>query len=172
MTPPPDSSCLAVIAIGSNLGDSVHQVRLAMERLEGFSAGPMLRSSLWRSAPVDCPAGSPDFINAVVVITPSPTESPDSLLAKLQALETRLGRQPKRVHNEARAMDLDLVSYGTQTRNTAHLVLPHPRAHERVFVLAPLAEILPDFSAPGWGGSAAELLARLPTETRTIERLV
>lgn len=172
MPPEPDPKRLAVIAIGSNLGDPVQQVHLAMERLKKLSDGLMLRSSLWRSTPVDCPPGSPDFINAVVAITPSLSDAPDSLLARLQAMEARLGRKPKQMHNEARAIDLDLISFGDQTRNAAHLKLPHPRAHERAFVLAPLAEMLPNFVAPGWSRSAADLLAQLSPENRAIERLV
>jgi 2-amino-4-hydroxy-6-hydroxymethyldihydropteridine diphosphokinase len=159
-----------VIALGSNLGDSATLVRAAMERLGAFSAAPLRRSSLWRSAPVDCPPGSPWFVNAVVLLKPHPGETPESLLEKLQALEREFGRRPKQVLNEARPLDLDLIAFGTVQRATERLTLPHPRAAARRFVLAPLAEIAPDFCAPGWPAPAAVLLAQLPAG-ETLERL-
>jgi len=159
----PDS-CQAIVALGSNLGSSTELIERAMDVVAGLSSGPVLRSSLWRSSPVDCPPGSPDFVNAVIGITPGPAMTPEGLLAQLQAIETEMGRLPKTVVNEARLIDLDLVSYGDQTIRTEHLVLPHPRAHQRRFVLAPLAEILPDHRAPGWGAGAAALLDRLQAD--------
>jgi len=155
----PDT-CHAVVALGSNLGDSVQLVESAIERVSRFSEKPVLRSSLWKSAPVDCPPDSPPFINAVVAITPSLTDTPDNLLGKLQAIERQLGRSPKTVVNQAREIDLDLIAYGDRTSCTDYLVLPHPRAHLRKFVLAPLTEILPDLVAPGWKECAADLLKR------------
>src|ERR1041384_4243138 len=121
----------AFIALGSNLGDSVRNVRHAMQRLEEFSTTPLKKSSLWKTIPIDCPPGSPTFVNAVVGLTPRADETPESLLAKLQALEKEFGRQPKKVLNEPRPLDLDLIAFGTETRNTPSLTLPHPRAHER-----------------------------------------
>src|SRR5262249_21700559 len=90
---------LAVVALGSNLGDSTNTIRAAMERLQALAKGPMLHSSLWRTAPVDCPPGSPDFINAAVAFEPLPGETPESLLAKLQSLEGEFGRKPKHTLN-------------------------------------------------------------------------
>jgi 2-amino-4-hydroxy-6-hydroxymethyldihydropteridine diphosphokinase len=140
---------LALIALGSNLGDSRQIISKAMARLELLSAEPLLKSSLWRSAPVDCPPGSPGFINAAVAMTPRAGETPASLLAKLQALERDLGRQPKTVLNEPRPLDLDLIAFGTEIRSEKELTLPHPRAHLRRFVLEPLNEIVPEFILPG-----------------------
>ncbi len=133
-----------------------------MDRLEALSAAPLRRSSLWRSAPVDCPPGSPWFVNAAVALTPRPGETPESLLDKLQALERAFGRRPKQVRNEPRPLDLDLIAFDAEQRATPRLTLPHPRAAVRRFVLAPLAEIAPDFQPPGWPAPAAVLLGQLP----------
>jgi 2-amino-4-hydroxy-6-hydroxymethyldihydropteridine diphosphokinase len=159
-----------LIALGSNLGDSVTTVRAAMELLERYSASPLRRSSLWRSAPVHCPPGSPDFINAVVGLEPTSEETPEKLLDQLQSLERRFGRFPKQVLNEPRSLDLDLIAFGSERRDSERLTLPHPRAHQRRFVLAPLAEIAPGLVLPGQHLSVRELLATLGTEER-IERL-
>jgi 2-amino-4-hydroxy-6-hydroxymethyldihydropteridine diphosphokinase len=159
VTPPRQS--WAWIALGANLGDAAGQVLQAMDRLQAFSDEPIRRSSLWRSAPQDCPPGSPDFTNAAVGLVPREGETPESLLEKLQALEREFGRQPKRVMNEARPLDLDLVAFGDEVRATPSLTLPHPRAHLRRFVLQPLAEIAPDLALPGQCRNVAELLAGL-----------
>ena len=159
------------IALGGNLGDAQGTLREAMERLAVFSCTPPLRSSLWRSTPVDCPPGSPDFINAVVAFTPLPRFTPESLLAELQALEREFGRRPKLVLNEARPLDLDLIAWGGEVRHTPTLTLPHPRAHLRRFVLLPLSELAPELVLPGQTRTVAELLAHLRTG-EVLERVV
>ena len=146
------------IALGSNIGDSENILRRAMERLTEFSTQPLLKSSLWQTSPVDCPPGSPSFVNAVVGLTPRASETPESLLEKLQQLEKEFGRKPKLVLNEPRRLDLDLISFGAETRATAALNLPHPRAGERRFVLQPLAEIAPDLVLPGQKKTVQQLL--------------
>jgi 2-amino-4-hydroxy-6-hydroxymethyldihydropteridine diphosphokinase len=160
----------AFVALGSNLGDSVQIVRCAIERLQQLSADPPAASSLWQSPPVDCPAGSPDFINAVVGLTPGPGETPESLLAGLQAIEREFGRAPKKVVNEPRSLDLDLIAFAGEVRTTRELTLPHPRAHLRRFVLQPLGEIAPDLVLPGQTRTVAQLLATLPSDD-TMRRL-
>jgi len=160
----------AFVALGGNLGDAKVTVREAMQRLAAFSTIPPLRSSLWRSTPVDCPPGSPDFINAVVALTPLPHFTPEGLLAELQAMEREFGRRPKQVLNEARPLDLDLIAWGSEVRNTPTLTLPHPRAHLRRFVLQPLSELAPGLMLPGQMHTVAELLASLRTE-EVLERL-
>jgi 2-amino-4-hydroxy-6-hydroxymethyldihydropteridine diphosphokinase len=152
---------LAVVALGSNLGDPRRNILQGMRRLEELSDGPLLKSSLWQTAPVNCPPGSPVFVNAVVGLRPRAGETPESLLAKLQALEKEFGRRPKKVLNEARPLDLDLIAFAGEVRHGGFLVLPHPRAHERRFVLQPLAEISPDLILPGQRRTAAELLEML-----------
>ena len=155
---------LAYIALGSNLGDSVQVLEATMSRLEELSQTPLLRSSLWSSTPVDCPPGSPDFVNAVVAIKPRPTETPETLLDKLQAVEKEFGRQPKKILNEARPLDLDIIAFGDEVRNSPRLTIPHPRAHQRRFVLQPLAEIAPDLMLQGQTSTVADLLAALRTD--------
>ena len=155
---------LAIIALGSNLGDSAQIIRAAFHRLQQFSAEQLQSSSLWQTAPIDCPPGSPPFVNAVAVFVPRENETPESLLGKLQAIEIEFGRAPKLVLNEPRSLDLDLIAFGNEARDTPLLTLPHPRAHLRRFVLAPLAEIAPDIILPGQTQTAATLLAALPGE--------
>jgi len=153
-----------VVALGSNLGDPVANLRWAMDRLEERSAAPLRRSSLWTSTPVDCPPGSPVFVNAVAILRPLPGESPESLLDHLQALEREAGRRPKVVHNESRTLDLDLVAWDDRMLDTPRLVLPHPRATVRRFVLQPLAELTPGFRFPGATATVVDLLRALPPD--------
>jgi 2-amino-4-hydroxy-6-hydroxymethyldihydropteridine diphosphokinase len=141
-----------------------------MERLENYSQSPLLRSSLWRTSPVDCPSGSAPFINAVVALEPGPGETPETLLAKLRELEREFGRQPKTVLNEPRALDLDLIAFGRAVRASPELTLPHPRLHQRRFVLQPLSEIAPDLVLPTQQDSVATLLKKLVSAER-LERL-
>ena len=152
----------AIVAFGSNLGESERIIHAAMARLQIFSDEPLLKSSLWQTTPVDCPPGSPLFLNAVIGFFPRPGETPETLLGKMQELERVFGRTPKKLHNEPRPLDLDLILFGKEVRSTVRLILPHPRAHERRFVLEPLNEIAPDLVLPGQSRSVAELLARLP----------
>jgi 2-amino-4-hydroxy-6-hydroxymethyldihydropteridine diphosphokinase len=155
---------MAIITLGSNVGDPRKHVLEASARLRELSAEPLLQSSLWETSPVDCPPGSPIFINAVVGLVPDEGERPESLLAKLQALEKEFGRQPKEVQNEPRPLDLDLIVFGRELRNNKDLVLPHPRAHQRRFVLQPLSEIAPELVLPGQTQTVTELLQNLPPD--------
>jgi 2-amino-4-hydroxy-6-hydroxymethyldihydropteridine diphosphokinase len=158
------------VALGSNLGDSRQILLAALVRLQNFSDAPILKSSLWQTTPVDCPPDSPKFLNAVVGLVPRTEETPESLLKKLRELETEFGRQPKKILNEPRALDLDLLAFGNETRHSPELILPHPRAHERRFVLQPLSELAPDLVLPGQGRTVAELLADLPAD-ETVTRI-
>jgi 2-amino-4-hydroxy-6-hydroxymethyldihydropteridine diphosphokinase len=142
----------------------------ATDRLQELSAEPLAKSSLFETAPVDCPPGSPNFVNAVVGMVPRPEETPESLLQKLRELEREFGRTPKTVLNEARPLDLDLIAFGDEIRATPELTLPHPRAHLRRFVLEPLAEIAPDLILPGQGRAVAELLRQL-TSAEVVRKL-
>ena len=152
---------IAIVALGSNLGNSQAILRVAMARLESFSDQPLLKSSLWQTLPVDCPPGSPKFVNAVAALVPQTEETPESLLAKLQALEKEFGRHPKTVLNEPRPLDLDLIAFGGEVRSSPRLTLPHPQAFQRRFVLQPLGEIAPDLMLPGQTQTVAQLLAGL-----------
>ncbi len=159
---------MAFVALGSNLGDSVEIVRRALGRLQTLSDAPLLRSSLWQSVPVDCPPGSPLFVNAMAGFRPRADQTPQSLLRQLQVLEEEFGRRRGNIANEPRLLDLDLIAFGARTAKQPELVLPHPRAHLRRFVLQPLAEIAPEFVLPGQVGGVAALLGELSN----IERLV
>jgi 2-amino-4-hydroxy-6-hydroxymethyldihydropteridine diphosphokinase len=161
---------LAYIALGSNLGDARKNVLRAIERLQSFSERPPQKSSLWKTTPVDCPPDSADFVNAVVGLVPRAQETPESLLKKLQTLEKEFGRTPKKILNEPRPLDLDLIAFGQECRTTADLVLPHPRAHQRRFVLQPLAEIAPDFIFPGQSNTVLQLLNQVSPDEE-IEKL-
>lgn len=156
-----ENNRLAYIALGSNLGDSELILASVVPRLQALSTVPVMASRWVRSKPVNCPPGSPDFLNGVVAIQPFPGETPESLLRKLQALEVEFGRAPKKVMNEARPLDLDLIAFGSEQRDTEKLKLPHPRAAEREFVLGPLAEIAPDLQLPGCEETVVELLVKL-----------
>jgi len=144
------------IALGANLGDPVATVKAAILALRELPQTQFIAaSSLYRTAPVGL-RHQPDFINAVVevvAVVPAPT-----LLESLFAIEARFGRQ-RSVKNAPRTLDLDLLLYGDEVSGDPLLTLPHPRLHERAFVLAPLAEIAPRLTIPG-RGSVADLLLR------------
>jgi 2-amino-4-hydroxy-6-hydroxymethyldihydropteridine diphosphokinase len=158
------TSSLAFVALGSNLGDSRQIILDAMARLQNFSDELILKSSLWQTSPVNCPADSPKFMNAVVGLIPKQNETPETLLKKLRGLEKEFGRAPKTVLNEPRPLDLDLIAFGNETRNSPELILPHPRAHLRKFVLQPLSEIAPELILPGQGKTVSQLLAELSSD--------
>ena len=148
----PGSSALAIIALGANqdspYGAPADTICLAMDEIAGWSDTPSRRSSLWSSDPVDCPPGSPGFINAVIAIHTHAADTPLDLLTRLQHLENRLGRKAQKAPNAPRCIDLDLICFGEQICNEPHLILPHPRAHLRGFVIFPLEEIAPDLVFP------------------------
>jgi 2-amino-4-hydroxy-6-hydroxymethyldihydropteridine diphosphokinase len=134
-----------------------------MDELEALSGTRVRRrSSLYRTAPVGEP-DQPDFINAVVQI--ETTLDPLELLAGLLAIERRHGRV-RNSRNAPRTLDLDLLLYDDRTMDAPGLQLPHPRMHERAFVLLPLAEIAPDLSIPGRGLVAA--LVRAVAQQRVV----
>lgn len=109
---------------------------------------------------MDCPSGSPAFLNAVVEI--ATTRPPAELLADLAALERDLGRPARRERNAPRPLDVDILYAGDLVFATPGLVVPHPRMTRRRFVLQPLAEIRPDLTPPGQTRTVAQLLATLP----------
>jgi 2-amino-4-hydroxy-6-hydroxymethyldihydropteridine diphosphokinase len=145
----------AFIGIGSNLDEPVSKVRSALVELERLPATRVVRcSSLYRTAPVGY-LEQPDFINAVARV--DTTLDPHQLLAALLEIEKRHSRV-RSVPNAPRTLDLDILLYGDRTIAERGLSVPHPRMHERAFVLIPLAEIAPEILIPG-RGSAAALLA-------------
>ena len=155
----------AYVGLGSNLDDPCAQLDRALAAL-ATTPGVVLRdvSSYYRTAPWG-ETQQPDFLNAVAVI--DTMLSPEALLDELRRIETVAGRRRERRWGP-RTLDMDLLIHGNAVRDTAHLQLPHPRMHERAFVLAPLAELAPDLSL-GEHGSVAQALARIGHEG--VERL-
>ena len=138
---------IAYVGIGANLGDAQANVLDAVRRLALLDGTALLQTSgLYRTAPID--SSGPDYVNAVACIDTS--YDPYELLAALQAIELAHGRE-RPYRNAPRTLDLDLLLYGDQVIATESLTVPHPRMHERAFVLAPLAEVAPDINIPGRG---------------------
>lgn len=153
----------AYIGLGSNLGDPENKVRQGIAALaESPQVLLVAASSLYRSAALGH-ADQPDFINAVAQLS---TElAPQALLAALLAIEKHFGRV-RSFRNAPRTLDLDLLLYDAQSVAGPGLVVPHPRMHERAFVLAPLVEIAPACVIPGIG-PATHWLARCRDQTLT-----
>jgi len=144
----------AYVGMGANLGDPRAQLLAARDALGRIPDTQVIaRSSLYRSAPIGY-ADQPAFLNCVARLeTALPAQS---LLAQLQQIERGLGRV-RSFPNAPRAIDLDLLLYGSEIVDTPDLTVPHPRMHERAFVLVPLLELDPGATIPG-RGKAAELL--------------
>lgn len=146
----------AFVGLGANLDEPCEQLRRAFDELAGLPRTSLsARSSLWRSAPIGH-ADQPEFVNAVARLETD--LAADALLDKLQEIELAHGRE-RSFANAPRTLDLDLLLYGDEVRATPRLTLPHPRMHERAFVLEPLLEVAPDVVIPGHGSARACLAA-------------
>ena len=154
--PAPESK--VTLALGSNLGDRLANLRAALALLEERGLRAVAVSSVWETAPV--PADQPPYLNAAVVVDTG--LDPPALLATLKEIERLLGRRPGRRWGP-RPIDLDILFYDGLRVETPDLVIPHPRVAERGFVLAPLAEVLPG-PLPILGRTALELLAGIGAE--------
>jgi len=149
------------IALGSNLGDRLENLRsgrLAMLAIPGVKAH-RASSRIYETDPVDCTPDSKAYLNAVVEVEFE--GDPMELLRALQSLESNAGRPAQRAHNSPRPLDLDILYIGALTLHTEVLTIPHPRLHQRRFVLAPLQDIAPDLLLPGFTQNVASLLERL-----------
>ena len=149
------------------MGASVDIVERALAELRDVSAAGFRASSLWRTSPVDCPPGSGDFVNAVALLVVDST-APEPLLRDLKAMERRYGRDEAPVRNAPRELDLDLLLFGDEERRSDLLMLPHPRANTRRFVMVPAAEVAPDWIWPGTGRSISEIAESLFTGERLV----
>lgn len=163
---------MILIGVGSNLesaryGPPRKIVAAALDALEGEGVRIRARSRWYLSEPVP-PSDQSWFANGAASLAGAP--EPDALLALLQRLEARFGRV-RGARNAARILDLDLLDYQGQVIETAFLTVPHPRLHQRRFVLVPLAEIAPAWRHPLLGLSASELLARLPAGEQPLHPL-
>jgi len=152
------SPVMACVALGANLGDAVATVQQALRDVAGLPKTQLVKaSSLYRSAPHE--AQGPDFINAVALVQTALT--PLELLHALQALERQSGRE-RPFKNAPRTLDLDVIFYGNVVLTTPELMLPHPRCHERAFVLQPLAEVWPErVSAPQLAAVQHQVIQRM-----------
>jgi len=153
------------VGLGANLGDARSTVRQALAALSGLPQTRLVaQSSLYRTVPHE--ASGPDFINAVVEL--NTTLEPAALLSALQVIEQQHGRE-RPYRNAPRTLDLDLLLYGQRQVHLPSLSVPHPRLHERAFVLHPLLELAPALVHPRLGpllpllaGCAQQAVQRLP----------
>jgi 2-amino-4-hydroxy-6-hydroxymethyldihydropteridine diphosphokinase len=158
------AASLAYIGLGANLGDARAALASAVAALARLPDSELLRcSSVWRSAPID--SSGPDYLNAVAELCTS--LAPIDLLHRLQAIELAHGRE-RPYRNAPRTLDLDLLFVGERTIASPTLTVPHPRLHQRAFVLEPLLELAPGFAHPALGVLAAW---RAATAAQAIERL-
>lgn len=148
-----------ILALGANLGKPLEQLEHACDLLTDVY-GDLRLSQLYETSPVNCPAGSPNYLNACVEICT--TQSPEQVLQHCQAIENKLGRQRSGIYGEARSCDIDIINYGELQLQSQALILPHPRAHERAFVLQPLCDIDPNLRLAGQEHTVSEQLDALP----------
>ncbi len=147
------------LSLGGNLGAVEPALHHALEHLRA-ALGPLRVASLYRSTAVS-PVRQPDFLNtAALAFT---TLEPEAVLGLAKALELAAGRRPG-VRFGPRPLDIDLLVHGDRQSAAPELTLPHPRLHERRFVLAPLAEIAADLRVPPRGETVGTLFSRLPAE--------
>ncbi len=140
----------SVLAIGSNLGDRLANLQGAVNSLADTPEVWLTAvSPVYETEPVDAPEGSKKFLNAVILI--DTTLSARTLLERAFAIEDAFGRERSGVKGEPRTLDVDLIVVGDRRANDGDLVLPHPQAHDRAFVLAPWHDVEPDAEIPGMG---------------------
>jgi 2-amino-4-hydroxy-6-hydroxymethyldihydropteridine diphosphokinase len=147
------------VALGSNVGDRLGNLRAARKAILGLSnvKAPILSSAIYETEPIDCEPGAAKFLNAVVELDYE--SDPGTLLEQLGRIEEALGRTRNHPENISRTVDIDLLYYGDRNIEDKRLQLPHPRMHLRRFVLQPLADVRPDLILPKQTKTIRELLA-------------
>ena len=158
----------AGIALGSNLGDRLANLRAgrdAVLRMAGVSL-PAKSSRIYETEPVGSGPESGAYLNAVIEVEFD--GQPIALLDGLQAIEAAMGRPSKRPRNAPRTLDLDILYVGNLSLSNDEIVIPHPRLHQRRFVLQPLHDIRPDLLLPGQMRTVAELFSTL-TDPAAVE---
>ena len=150
------------IALGSNMGDRTAELDAGIAFLRLLSTNDEVRESpRIETVPVECPPGSPPFLNSVAEIEVDTVYLPPlNLLSCLQEFEIERGRSLLRDVNAPRPLDLDIIFYGVERFDQMGLTIPHPRAHARRFVLEPLSHLRPDLVLPGQTKTVLELLKK------------
>ena len=152
----------AVISVGSNLGERRTNLQGAVDSLSDTPEVWVTSvSPVYETDPVDAPEGSRDYLNAVVLL--DTTLSARTLLERAHAIEAAYGREPGEETNAPRTLDVDLIVVGDRRADEEDLQLPHPRAHERAFVLVPWLDLEPEAEIPG-AGAVAELVEKTGRE--------
>jgi 2-amino-4-hydroxy-6-hydroxymethyldihydropteridine diphosphokinase len=151
------------IALGSNLGNRSEELNEGIDFLRCLSVdGKVLEGPRIETRPVGCPPGSPPFLNSVAEILIDSVELPPlNLFGCLEDFEIERGRSLIRDLNAPRPIDLDIIYYGNERFDQLGLIIPHKRAHQRRFVLEPLAYLRPDLILPGQTQTVVELLRGL-----------
>lgn len=148
-----------IFSLGSNVGDRLAILENACDYLADVFGGLHL-SQLYETEPVGCPAGSPSYLNACVEV--STDMPPQDVLELCMRIEKELGRERNGVYGAPRTCDIDIIMYGELQLQSPTLTLPHPRAHEREFVLRPLCDIDLQLILPGHSLTVSAMLATLP----------
>jgi 2-amino-4-hydroxy-6-hydroxymethyldihydropteridine diphosphokinase len=156
------------VALGSNLGDRVANLRAARKAIVDLAniQPPIVSSPLYETDPVGCEPGAGEFLNAVLEFDYE--GDPLEFLKNLREIERALGRPRNHPRNVSRKIDVDLLYWGNTTTDSDELQLPHPRMHLRKFVLQPLADIRPDLVLPGQIRTVSQLLAQIDGSGRVI----
>lgn len=159
---------IAIIALGSNLGDRETALDRALERLNQFEDMLVVRRSpVYETEPLGMPEGTPAFLNAVAEIETN--LSPRELLEILLQVEREAGRVRQGCAPTSRTLDLDLLLYGDRIIDEPDLQIPHPRMAKRRFVLAPLADLAPELRLPGERRTVRELLGELDDSVQRVQ---